>query len=157
MNENSKQRDFFQTKAHDFRCAWDDVGHLGDVQRHRRLARAVWFSLRVCLSRESCLQKNTIKQWVEANFICFRKVKQMHRRCLKRTSSGETRIDKEVSGDRTEFVDGGSMHRKIYMNRVLLTRLVPGQNYSWALHFSIRCLSCKTDVVKLNQCFFIVF
>ena len=38
-------------------------------------------------------------------------------------------LDYQVMGKMTTFVDGGSEKRKIYVHRVTLTGLVPGQQY----------------------------
>lgn len=43
---------------------------------------------------------------------------------------GQGKLDKIAFGNQTLFTDGGSLKRKIYIHRVFLTNLEPGQTYS---------------------------
>lgn len=43
---------------------------------------------------------------------------------------GVNKLDQTAYGSSTEFVDGGSEKRKLYMHRVFITGLTPDQTYS---------------------------
>lgn len=42
---------------------------------------------------------------------------------------GREKLDNRVDGDVTKFVDGGDLHRTMYIHRVKLTGLIPGKKY----------------------------
>lgn len=49
---------------------------------------------------------------------------------------GARYLDQTAYGSSTEFIDGGSEKRKMYIHRVIITGLTPGQSYGISFDIS---------------------